>query len=111
MAHFDLVWICNAVQGVGIGTFSGCAFFYSVLYRIERTGAGLFEKMPQFFVKKYRIYLKFNVLHDKLYDVVCQQHTRRYAAKPGQGRERMGRQFAGYIPANRAEMFREADRS
>ena len=91
MAHFDLVWICNAVVGVDTGTFSGCAFFYSVLFRIECTGAGLFEKMPQFFMKKYRIYLKFNVLHDKLYDVVCQQHTRRYAAKPGQGRERMGR--------------------
>ena len=30
------------------------------------------------------------------------------AAEPGQGRERMGGQFAGYIPANRAEMFREA---
>ena len=32
------------------------------------------------------------------------------AAKPGQGRERRGGQFAGYIPANRAERFREADR-
>ena len=32
------------------------------------------------------------------------------AAQPGQGRERMVRQFAGYIPANRAEKFREADR-
>ena len=30
------------------------------------------------------------------------------AAEPGQGRERMGGQFAGYIPANRAERFREA---
>ena len=47
----------------------------------------------------------------KTVDVVCQQLTRRHAAKGGQPRERMGRQFAGYIPANRAEMFREADRS
>ena len=30
--------------------------------------------------------------------------------KGGQPRERMGGQFAGYIPANRAERFREADR-
>ena len=30
------------------------------------------------------------------------------AAKPGQGRERMGGQFAGYIPANRAERFRRS---
>ncbi len=29
--------------------------------------------------------------------------------KRGQRRERMGGQFAGYIPANRAEKFREAD--
>jgi len=36
---------------------------------------------------------------------------RRNAAKPGQGRERMRGQFAGYIPANRAEKFREAERS
>ena len=36
--------------------------------------------------------------------------TRGAAAEPGQGRERMGGQFAGYIPANRAERFREADR-
>jgi len=35
---------------------------------------------------------------------------RRSNAKTGQGRERMGGQFAGYIPANRAERFREADR-
>ena len=34
--------------------------------------------------------------------------TRGIAAEPGQGRERMGGQFAGYIPANRAERFREA---
>jgi hypothetical protein len=38
-----------------------------------------------------------------------QQHPRR-SREPGQGRERMGGQFAGYIPANRAERFREADR-
>ena len=37
--------------------------------------------------------------------------TRGAAAEPGQGRERMGGQFAGYIPANRAEILREADRS
>jgi len=29
----------------------------------------------------------------------------------GVGRERMRGQFAGYIPANRAEKFREAERS
>ena len=40
-----------------------------------------------------------------------QQLMRRNAAKPGQGRERMRGQFAGYIPANRAEKFREAERS
>jgi len=39
-----------------------------------------------------------------------QQLMRRNAAKPGQGRERMRGQFAGYIPANRAEKFREAER-
>ncbi|MBR7145810.1 MAG: hypothetical protein IKD10_12850 [Lentisphaeria bacterium] len=54
----------------------------------------------------------------KTVDVVCQQLTRRHAAigrsaPPSlqygvASRERMGRQFAGYIPANRAEMFREA---
>jgi len=36
---------------------------------------------------------------------------RRSNAKTGQGRERMRGQFAGYIPANRAEKFREAERS
>jgi len=40
-----------------------------------------------------------------------QQLMRRNAAKPGQGRERMRGQFAGYIPANRAEKFREVDLS
>ena len=40
-----------------------------------------------------------------------QQVMRRNAAKPGQGRERMWKKFAGYIPANRAEKFREVDLS
>ena len=39
-----------------------------------------------------------------------QQVMRRHAAKRGQRRERMRGQFAGYIPANRAEKFREAER-
>ena len=43
------------------------------------------------------------------HNVANQQH-RGAAAEPGQGRERMGGQFAGYIPANRAEILREADR-
>ena len=47
----------------------------------------------------------------KLQDIVqLTNSTRGIAAKPGQGRERMGGEFAGYIPANRAERFREADR-
>ena len=55
------------------------------------------------------------------YNEARQQLMRRNAAKPGlprrsnaktgQGRERMRGQFAGYIPANRAEKFREAERS
>jgi len=44
-------------------------------------------------------------------NIASQQLMRRNAAKPGQGRERMRGQFAGYIPANRAEKFREAERS
>jgi len=44
------------------------------------------------------------------HDIVDTQLMRRNAAKPGQGRERMRGQFAGYIPANRAEKFREAER-
>jgi len=44
-------------------------------------------------------------------NMASQQLMRRNAAKPGQGRERMRGQFAGYIPANRAEKFREAERS
>ena len=47
----------------------------------------------------------------KLQDIVqLTNSTRGIAAEPGQGRERMGGEFAGYIPANRAERFREADR-
>ena len=47
----------------------------------------------------------------KLQDIMqLTNSTRGIAAKPGQGRERMGGEFAGYIPANRAERFREADR-
>ena len=43
-------------------------------------------------------------------NIASQQLMRRNAAKPGQGRERMRGQFDGYIPANRAEKFREAER-
>ena len=62
---------------------------------------------------------KFNILYSKYKpkNMGCcktlrlnnanQQHPRP-AAEPGQGRERMGGQFTGYIPANRAERFREA---
>ena len=47
----------------------------------------------------------------KLQDIMqLTNSTRGAAAEPGQGRERMGGEFAGYIPANRAERFREADR-
>jgi len=39
-------------------------------------------------------------------NIASQQLMRRNAAKPGQGRERMRGQFAGYIPANRAACLR-----
>ena len=45
----------------------------------------------------------------KLQDIMLLTNSPRgAAAKPGQGRERMGGQFAGYIPANRAERFRRS---
>ena len=42
------------------------------------------------------------------HNIVDTQDMRRNAAKRGQRRERLRGQFAGYIPANRAEKFREA---
>ena len=42
------------------------------------------------------------------HNIVDTQDMRWNAAKPGQGRERRRGQFAGYIPANRAEKFCEA---
>ena len=85
MAHPVFVCSLYAVVSGEAGTSSGCAFFL-------------------------REYIMNNM--------ASQQPMRRNAAKPGlprrsnaktgQGRERMRGQFAGYIPANRAEKFREA---
>ena len=77
--------------------------FLSIVYNRYFRGRKLYWEQKNGGVAKL-----FRVLQ---HNEARQQLMRRNAAKPGQGRERMRGQFAGYIPANRAEKFREAERS
>ena len=82
---------------------AGGLLFCNVLFAIAKNGIFL-KNLHLFFKNKKGAVAKLKDL------MLLTNSTRGTAAEPGQGRERMGGQFAGYIPANRAERFREADR-